>query len=54
MGSGSQIFASYMALREGWFADTETQEVEKLDFKGGSWLVSPFTVTNWLMSSWAG
>jgi hypothetical protein len=34
MGSGSQIFASYMALREGWFSDPKKQEVEKLDFKG--------------------
>jgi len=33
MGSGSQIFASYMALREGWFSNSEKQEVEKLDFK---------------------
>lgn len=34
MGSGSQIFASYMALKEGWFSAPSKQEVEKLDFKG--------------------
>ncbi|KAK9893678.1 periplasmic binding protein-like II [Cystobasidium minutum MCA 4210] len=33
MGSGSQIFASYMALREKWFADANAQTVEPLDFK---------------------
>lgn len=35
MGSGSQIFASYMALREKWFADEAKETVEKLDFAGG-------------------
>lgn len=34
MGSGSQIFASYMALREKWFSDAQAQSVEPLDFKG--------------------
>jgi ABC-type nitrate/sulfonate/bicarbonate transport system substrate-binding protein len=34
MGSGSQIFASYMALREKWFSDEKAETVEPLDFKG--------------------
>lgn len=36
MGSGSQIFASYMALREKWFSDASSEKVEPLDFKGES------------------
>lgn len=33
LGSGSHIFASYMALREKWYKP-ETQEVQPLEFKG--------------------
>ncbi|CAD6572579.1 MAG: glucosyltransferase [Cyphobasidiales sp. Tagirdzhanova-0007] len=32
-GSGSQIFASYMALKEKWFAQADTETVEPLDFQ---------------------
>jgi len=31
-GSGSQIFASYMALSRKWFADEKTETVEPIDF----------------------
>lgn len=34
MGSGSQIFASYMALQHKWFSDEQKQTVEPLDFEG--------------------
>lgn len=44
MGSGSQIFASYMALREKWFSDAKAGSVEPLDFKG----VYAFHQLSWL------
>lgn len=49
MGSGSQIFASYMALREKWFSDAATQSVEPLDFKGNSSVVQLSVVSRQCM-----
>ena len=34
LGSGSHIFANYMALREKWYADSGSEQVEKLNFEG--------------------
>lgn len=34
MGSGSQIFASYMALRENWYSASSPEQVEELEFAG--------------------
>lgn len=50
MGSGSQIFASYMALREKWFSDAASEKVEPLDFKGESYISSELSEVALLMS----
>lgn len=34
MGSGSHIFASYLPLREKWFADKSEKELDPFKYKG--------------------